>query len=216
MTNHIHKSLIRMATCLVVGLSLCLICTQASAVKFSQDELEKLKSGKLVRQKLPTSGKDGFYGGSSFAMVKAPVDVVWKAIQDFRSYTKIFPNTTEATEMSRKGDRSMVRLRLGHPLVNLQYHVELGRDADKRIMSFKLIKKMPNDINSIRGYWRLFPQKDGHTLIAYVVAVEVPMGLVNLAGPDLERRSFNALLGIPGDLRRWVEGPGGKKYYRKK
>ena len=151
----------------------------------------------------------------AFTIVKAPVDVVWKAIQDFGIYSRMFPNTTEATELSRKGDKSMVRLRLGHPLVNLQYHVEIGRDDTKKMMSFKLIKKMPNDINSIRGYWRLFPQKDGRTLIAYAVAVEVPMGLVNLAGSDLERRSFNALLGIPGDVRRWVEGPNGKKYYKK-
>ena len=196
----------------VVALTLGLAGGPALGVDFSDDEMKSLKSGKVVRQKLPASGKGGFYGGSGFAVVNAPVEVVWRAIQDFGAYTTMFPNTTEATELSRKGVRSMVRFRLGHPLVNLLYHVELTREPEKKILSFRLIKSMPNDIESIRGYWRLFPQKDGRTLIAYVVAVEVPMSLVQLAGPDLERRSFNALLGIPGDVRRWVEGPRGKKY----
>lgn len=199
---------------LLAGLSVGLISVPSGAVDFSDEELEALKSGKVVRQKLPNSGKGGFYGGSGFALIKAPVDMVWKAIQDFEAYTRMFPNTTEATELSRKDEKSMVRFRLGHPLVNLQYHVELVRDPDKKILSFRLIGGMPNDIDTIRGYWRLFPQADGRTLVAYVVAVEVPMSLVQLAGPDLERRSFNALLGIPGDLRRWVEGPKGKKYSR--
>ena len=99
-----------------------------------------------------------------------------------------------------------------HPLVSLTYHVEMESNAEKKILSFRLVKDMPNDVNSIRGYWRLFPQKGGRTLIAYVVAVKVPMGLVNLAGPDLERRSVTALLSIPGDMKNWVEGPNGKKY----
>ena len=105
-----------------------------------------------------------------------------------------------------------MRFKLGHPLVSLTYHVEMESNTEKKILSFRLVKDMPNDVNSIRGYWRLFPQKDGRTLLAYVVAVKVPMGLVNLAGPELERRSVLSLLRIPGDIKIWVEGPNGKKY----
>jgi len=195
-----------------VILSLALVSSIVAAIEFSDTDLAELKSGNTIHRELPTSGTKGFYGGSGWAVVDAPADVVWKVLTDWDAYTKIFPNTTEATELSRKGTKSLVRFKLGHPLVSLTYHVELERKNEKKILSFRLVKDMPNDVNSIRGYWRLFPQKDGRTLLAYVVAVKVPMGLVNLAGPELERRSVLALLRIPGDIKLWVEGPNGKKY----
>lgn len=193
-------------------IGLALVSGIVAAIEFSDAELAELKAGNTIHRELPTSGTKGFYGGSGWAVVDAPADVIWKVLVDWDAYTKVFPNTTEATELSRKGEKSLVRFKLGHPLVSLTYHVELERKTEKKILSFRLVKDMPNDVNSIRGYWRLFPQKSGRTLIAYVVAVKVPMGLVNLAGPDLERKSVTALLRIPGDIKIWVEGPNGKKY----
>jgi carbon monoxide dehydrogenase subunit G len=193
-------------------LGLVLVSGIVAAIEFSDVELAELKSGNTIHRELPTSGTKGFYGGSGWAVVDAPADVIWKLLVDWDAYTRVFPNTTEATELSRKGEKSLVRFRLGHPLVSLTYHVEMERKTEKKILSFRLVENMPNDVNSIRGYWRLFPQKNGRTLIAYVVAVKVPMGLVNLAGPDLERKSILALLRIPGDIKLWVEGPNGKKY----
>ena len=193
-------------------LGLALVSSIVVAIDFSDADLAELKAGNTIHRELPTSGTKGFYGGSGWAVVNVPEDVIWKALVDWNAYTTIFPNTTEATELSRKGTKSLVRFKLGHPLVSLTYHVEMESNTEKKILSFRLVKDMPNDVNSIRGYWRLFPQKGGRTLIAYVVAVKVPMGLVNLAGPDLERRSVKALLSIPCDMKNWVEGPNGKKY----
>jgi len=195
-----------------VLLGLALVSGIVAAIEFSDADLAELKAGNTIHRELPTSGTKGFYGGSGWAVVNAPADVIWKVLVDWDAYTKVFPNTTEAIELSRKGTKSLVRFKLGHPLVSLTYHVELERKTEKKILSFRLVKNMPNDVNSIRGYWRLFPQKNGSTLIASVVAVKVPMGLVNLAGPDLERKSITALLRIPGDIKLWVEGPNGKKY----
>ncbi len=197
---------------LSILLGLLFVSGIVAAIEFSDVELAELKSGNTIHRELPTSGTKGFYGGSGWAVVDAPADVIWKLLVDWDAYTQVFPNTTEAVELSRKGAKSLVRFKLGHPLVSLTYHVEMERKTEKKILSFRLVKNMPNDVNSIRGYWRLFPQKNGSTLIAYVVAVKVPMGLVNLAGPDLERKSILALLRIPGDIKTWVEGPNGKKY----
>jgi len=184
----------------------------AAAVDFSPREIESLRNGDTVRQKLPSSGRGGFYGGSGFAIVDAPIDSVWKAIQDWNAYTKMFPNVTDSTEVSRKGGRSLVRIKIGHPIVSVQYHVEMSRDAEKKVLSFRMVPGLPNDLDDVRGYWRLFPQPDGRTLIAYVLAVRAPMGLVNLIGPRLEAQALHALLGVPGFMKVWIEGPGRSRY----
>jgi carbon monoxide dehydrogenase subunit G len=179
----------------------------AAAVDFTPGELATLKRGDVVQHELASSRHGGFYGGSGFAIVDAPVDAVWKAIQDWDAYAKVFPNT-ESTELSRKGNRSLIRMKIGHPVVSVQYHVQMTRDEAKKVLSFQMVADMPNDLDDVRGYWRLFPQPGDRTLIAYVLAVRAPMGLVNLIGPRLEAQAINALLNVPGFIKAWVEGPG--------
>jgi ribosome-associated toxin RatA of RatAB toxin-antitoxin module len=184
----------------------------ASAVEFTPKEIARLNEGRSVTKPLPTSRRDGFYGGTGWAIVNAPVEVVWEAIQDWDSYHEIFPHTVAVRELSRKNDRLLVRLALGHRLVTCVYHVDVVRDPKKRILSFSLVPTLPHDIEETRGYWRLFPQSGGRTLVAYVVAAKVPMGLINLIGAELERKLEWGILNLPINLKRWVEGPTGDRY----
>jgi hypothetical protein len=186
----------------------------AGAVDFSSAELVQLKAGKTVRQELPSSRKGGFYGGSGYAVVNAPVDAVWKALVDWDIYTRMFPNTGETTELSRKGDRSLLRMKLGNRVASVLYHVEMIRNEEKKILSFEMVPELPHDLDGVRGYWRLFPQGNDRTLVAYVVAIRAPMGLVNLVGPELGARAVHILLGVPGYVKMWVEGKGRERYLR--
>lgn len=206
------STIVRRACPLAIALAALLAPGAATAVDFTEAELTALKAGEVVRHELPSSRRGGFYGGSSFAIVDAPIGAVWKAIQDWSAYPKAFPNTTETVELSRKGERSLVRMKIGHPVASVQYHVEMTRDARKRILAFAMVKELPNDLDDVRGYWRLFEQPGGRTLVAYVVAVRAPMGLVNLVGPELGARAVAALLNVPGSLKAWIEGPGAARY----
>jgi hypothetical protein len=184
----------------------------ASAVELSDKERSTLASGKTVKRPLPSSGQDGFFGGSGYALVDAPVDEVWAAIEDWGSYHKMFPKTVEVREVARRGDTSLIYMEQGHQLLSVAYHVEVARDATKKMLSFNLVTNKPHDIDDTHGYWRLFPQADGKTLVAYVVAVRVPMGVVNLLGDSMCRRFAAALLEVPGSLKEWMEGPNGNRY----
>jgi len=184
----------------------------ALSVQFNQAEKGRLKQGKVVHKPLSNSKQGGFYGGTGWIVVDASPEVVWSAIVDWESYHKIFPNTVSAEEISRKGDRSLLKMKLGHKLVSVTYHCEIVRDTKNKILSFELVEKLPHDIEAARGYWRLFPQEDGRTLVAYVVAVRVPMGLVNLLGNELEAQLEGGLLNIPKHLKKWIESPAGSRY----
>ena len=191
-----------------------LVATQASAVEFTAKEKARLAAGKTVKQRLGKSGQQGFYGGTGWAIVDAPMEVVWAAIEDWGSYHKIYPKTVSVKELSRKGNRSLIRLEMGHQLISIEYHMSVERDREKNMLSFKLVRNRPHDIEETRGYWRLFPQADGRTLVAYVVATQVPMGLVNLLGSEMATKFERHLLGLPGYLKQWVEGPNGSRYHR--
>lgn len=184
----------------------------AMAVEFSSAEKATLKKGRTVVKLLPSSGKKGFYGGSGYALINAPVDEVWKLLMDWSAYPKMFPNTEVCKAVSKKGNHTLLKMKIGHPVVNVRYHVQTTADPAKKSLHFKLLSEYPHDIDSLTGYWRLFPQTGGRTLAAYVVSVKAPPGIISIAGNDLAERAIKALLKIPGNLKRWLEGPRGKKY----
>jgi ribosome-associated toxin RatA of RatAB toxin-antitoxin module len=199
---------------LVLGTALALVLASgtASAVEFNEKEKARLAAGKTVKKPMAKAGKNGVYGGSAYTLIDAPADLIWAAIEDWDSYKKIYPKTVSVKEVSRKGNKSLVRMEQGHKLISVAYHVEVQKDPAKKMIKFKLVKNKPHDIEETKGYWRLFPQSDGRTLVAYVVAVRVPGGLVNLLGQSLSDKLARALLGVPGDLKKWVEGPAGNRY----
>jgi ribosome-associated toxin RatA of RatAB toxin-antitoxin module len=195
-----------------VTLAFVFAAAPAMAVDFDEREKSKLAAGKVVKKPLAKAGKNGVYGGSSYALIDAPVDLVWAAILDWDSYKKVYPKTVSVKETSKRGNKSLVHMEQGHKLISVSYDVEVQKDEAKKMISFKLVKNRPHDIEETRGYWRLFPQKDGRTLVAYVVAVQVPSGLVNLIGDKMSASLARALLNVPGSLKKWVEGPAGNRY----
>lgn len=188
-----------------------LMASSVWAVDFTTAEKTKLKNGKTVVKLLPSSGQKGFYGGSGYALINAPVDEVWKVLLDWNSYVDMFPNTEVCKPVSRKGNKTLLKMKIGHPVVNVRYHAEVTTNAEKKTLHFNLLSKYPHDIDSLTGYWRLFPQEGGRTLAAYVVSVKAPPGIVAIAGDDLANRAITALLKIPGKIKKRLDRSKGKK-----
>lgn len=199
---------------IAVALTVAVLAQAApsAAVEFNERQLEKLKAGKSVKKPLEGVGEDGVYGGSGFALIDAPPEVVWQAILDWSSYHAVYPRTVEARELSQRSDRSLVRVEMGYKLLSVEFFVEIHTDKSKWQVDFTLVEDRPNDIEAARGYWRLFPQPNGQTLVAYVTAVKVPMGVVNLIPESLERKINRNLLACPEYLRAWIHGRGGPRY----
>jgi ribosome-associated toxin RatA of RatAB toxin-antitoxin module len=185
--------------------SIFMVSSSAFAVTFSSSEKAKLKAGETVVKFLPSSGKKGFFGGSGYAIVDAPVEKVWNLIRDWDKYPKMFPRTKYCKVVSKKGNKTLLKIKIGHPVVSIRYHAQITEDAAKKSLRFDLLTKYPHDIEMLKGYWRLFPQSGGRTLVAYVVSVKAPMGIVAIAGKELAHDAIWALLQIPGDIRAWMK-----------
>ncbi|MCK9460487.1 MAG: hypothetical protein M0R80_12690 [Proteobacteria bacterium] len=202
----------KLLTAIAIACALCGAAADASAVEFTDKEKAKLAAGKTVKKPLPTSGNSGFYGGTGYTLINASPEVLWAAIEDWGSYPKIYPKTVAVTEVSRKGEQSLIHMEMGHALIRAEYYMSIEREREKWMLSFRLVKNRPHDIEDTRGYWRLFPQSDGKTLVAYVVATQIPMGIINLLSQDLIDKIERNLLGVPNDLKAWIEGPHGNRY----
>ena len=197
------RKIVLAAAILLLGVGAAL--ADGKSVKFTEAELKKLKAGETVRQELPSSRKKGFYGGTGWAVINAEAEKIWAVLVDWSQYRDAFPHTEEMFEVSRKGDKSLVRMKMGHPVISVTNHLEMKRDAKRKTLSFKMVDNHPHDLDMIKGYWRLFPQQGDRTLVAYVLAFKVPMGIVNLVGSDFEAEAMSGILGAPGYLKGYVE-----------
>ncbi len=206
-----QKKLAPILACCTV-LSVGTLAADSTAVEFSRHELGRLAAGKSVYKPLQLTNRDGLYGGTSWALIDAKSDVVWEAILDWEAYPQIFPKTIEARELARRGRSSLIRMEMGHKLLRLLCHVNVTQRIQNRAIEFQLVKNRPHDIVDTRGYWRLFPQADGRTLVAYAVVVEVPMGIVNLLGETTEAKLQWGLLHSPQNLKKWIERQPSTRY----
>jgi len=197
---------------IVTGLALLALAGNVRAVDFSTKQLARLEAGKSVKKPLAEAGANGVYGGAGFALIDAPPEVVWNAIQDWGSYDEIYPKTIEARAVQRRGEQTLVRMKLGHELLSVTYYVEVDTDRSRWQISYRLVDSKPHDLDEVRGYWRLFPQQDGRTLVAYIALVKVPIGVVSLIPEQLEKKINRNLLASPQYLREWLHGPAGARY----
>ena len=177
----------------------------ASAKRFNDREMDILNKGGVVRRVFPDSGENQVYGGSGWTVVNSSPRAVWEALQDWDSYTAMYPNTLESKELFHKPGRHILRMRLGHPILQVVYHVEMKPTWGNKRMAFSLMKNYPHDVEDIQGYWQLFPLSDGQTLVAYVFRVKVPDGMERFLTKSFQKMALHRLLGAPWHLKKWVE-----------
>jgi hypothetical protein len=191
-------------------LALFLIPGAASATSFSADEQSSLARGEVVRRPLDTnSNHEGYLGGTSFAVVDAPPDVVWRAMRDFASFPDIFPRTMGAEIISDRGSRKVVKMTQGTSFLAVSFYVLNSLDEAARKVSWEMIQDQPHDLDDTRGYGQVESYGEGQSLVTYVNVINIGQGVVlSLMAGAIQ----NGLLGAPGNLRDWVQGPNGARY----
>jgi hypothetical protein len=123
-----------------------------------------LESGKPYQTQI--KGADATSGrGMVVQDVKAPVDVVWERILDFRSYPKMVPKTVESETYKRENlkhsqQRIWVRMKVGFPMLKLQFFVNHLYDPKKNSMTWTLDYSRKSDLDDSVGYWYVIPHPD--------------------------------------------------------
>jgi len=182
----------------------------AKADTFTPDEQATLDRGEVVRHPLrPSEDNRGYLGGTSYVVIDQPPEVVWRAMTDFSSFPRIFPKTLAVEVISDRGNRKVVRMVQGNSWISLSLYVLYRIDAETRKVSWSLIEDQPHDLVDTRGYWQVAPHGEGKSLITYVNVISMGENpLLALFADAIQ----NGLLGVPGNLREWVQGENGARY----
>lgn len=182
----------------------------AKADTFTAEEQAALDGGEVVRHPLAASPETrGYLGGTSYVVIDAPPDVVWRAMQDFSAYPRIFPKTLSTEVISDRGSRKVVRMVQGNSWISISFYVLYRIDPQARKVSWSLVEDQPHDLQDTRGYWQVEAHGAGRSLITYVNVINIGETAVLALFHEAIQ---NGLLGVPGNLRDWVQGPDGARY----
>lgn len=136
-------------------------------VTLSTDALRILKSGQPYRTQL----QSGSTGGRGMVVqdVMAPTNVVWGRILDFAAYPSMVPKTIESQIYKREplhphrrgsgssAERICVRMKIGFPLLKLQFFVDHIYDPSHHSLTWTLDYSVKSDLDDSVGLWYVVP-----------------------------------------------------------
>jgi hypothetical protein len=182
------------------------------ASQFTADEWRKLDAGQLVlRPKTRTQGSQRLMGGSSWQVIDAAPDVVWRALLDTPRYNRMMPQVLEARLVRKRDNERTVFVRQGRDgLVEARYYLKVNVHESQRDITFTVDDHMPHEmLRAAWGFYAVRPYRGGKTLLAYGVMADIGGGfLIGLMRDNVHEW----MLRTPWMIKRFVEGSGRKIY----
>jgi carbon monoxide dehydrogenase subunit G len=202
---------------LILALSYAPVVARDAADELTSDELSKLERGELVvRATSERRGKLRLIGGTSFQVVSAPPEVVWRALLDTQYYHRMLPELASAQLLreTAKGNvtQRIVSMTHGRGPAVTSYALSMHIDPAKRDIAFKLDETRAHDIRAAWGFYTVRPYGEGRTLLMFGVLTDPGDGLLKTAlRPTVQEWALR----VPWMVKRFVEGSG-RYIYRAK
>jgi ribosome-associated toxin RatA of RatAB toxin-antitoxin module len=178
---------------------------------FSSDEKARLAAGKLVTRPVTEQRSSlRLIGGSSWQIIKAPPELVFRALLDTHNYPHSLPTVTRASVVS--DNKTMRRVRLEHRKgpVGMAYRLALTIDYERRDVNFKLNDRLESGMRAAWGFLAVTPYGSNQTLLSYGVMLDPGDGL--LVG--LVRGMIHEwALKVPSQMKKFIESPYGRRLY---
>lgn len=188
-------------------------CLGQSAARnpFSQEEHARLAAGELVTR--PVSERRGdlrLIGGSSWQVIKAPPEAVFRALLDTRHYDRSLPTVSGASLVSDHEDVRRVRIEHKKGPLGIAYRLALQIDAQQRDITFKLNDPLNSGLHAAWGFFSVRPYGAGESLLSYGIMADPGEGLI----VGLVRSVIQEwILKAPAQVRKFVESSAAKALY---
>lgn len=189
----------------LAGILLASLCSVPSAGPasrgFSQAELGRLRNGRLVSRPIPASGRR-LLGGNSWIVVEAPAADVWRALTEPTRYPRMWRAVDRVRVLRKRGNQSLVHVTQRSTVTDFDFTVTLDFKPDQREVDFRVGR---NDDGALRegwGFFRVEPQGESRTLVAYGAAVDPGTSLLRTLFEDRLRAR---ILDLPSGVKRYVE-----------
>jgi hypothetical protein len=176
--------------------------------QLTREELGRLNAGELVQRpavKMRAGVK--LMGGSSWQLINASPDVVWRALLDTPHYPRMMPQVIEARLVASSDDQRTVFMRQGAAgLLEATYHLKVKVDAVRHGLTFSVDDRLPHEVvEAVWGFYSVHPYGNGKTLLAYGVMADIRGGVL---GSVLRDSMHEWMLRTPWMIKRFVEGSG--------
>lgn len=120
----------------------------------SDKEMQRLADGKPVMRQ--TEGDAGGRGLAVFR-VKAPPEVAWAVINDFKNYPKYIDEVKEIEVYKKDGGNIDVRFEISSWGVSIEYFIHHDYDMANRWGTWTLDYARESDLDDSVGFWRVTP-----------------------------------------------------------
>ena len=107
-----------------------------------------------------TIGSKSYIVGS--VSVKAPRELVWKALNDYDGATSLFENLRECKVLKDSGETKLVKQVVKTGFVNLEYQIVSTHKIDT--IEFRSVK---GRFQKFDGYWHIEPKSENLTVVSY-------------------------------------------------
>lgn len=146
--------------------------------EFTAEERQRLLGGELVRRDIVRrEGRRELYGGASWQLVRAPIDRVWRTVNDPRVYTRLIPSLDRVRVVEREGDRRLLYMHHSYGIGETEYHVVMRANEDEHELRFDLDESRPHDMRAGRGFIQLTPYR-GHTIVSWGMLADAGGGII--------------------------------------
>ncbi len=169
------------ALAVVVTLALGVPVTAFAQQDLSAAERARLQRGELVtRPALRRVGEQVTFGGTSYQVIAAPLQHVWRALSDPRRYTEMLPQVRSARQVGQVGTSRVVALRHQRGPVDISYFMNFLFEPGTHTVLFNLDETRPHDIRTGWGFIRLARRGPDHTLVSFGAMVGIDSGVVSV------------------------------------
>ena len=146
---------------------------------FTEKEQQNLDAGKLVtRYEHKAVGNLKLVGGTSWQVVDASPEVVWKGFREFHRWKHFLPQCDASKILKRSGKGVILRIEHSEGPISATYHMLIKPSETIRAAHFKLSSRYSNDIREGWGFVRITPYKGDKALISYGVMADVGTGIL--------------------------------------
>ncbi|MFT3921101.1 MAG: SRPBCC family protein [Myxococcales bacterium] len=178
---------------------------------FSPQEEQLLRAGKLVaRAKTEDRGSLRLIGGTSWQLIDAPPDAVFRALLDTSRYYRMMPAVTGSTLVAEQPGYRKVRLEHKKGPVALSYNLGTHVYPERRDITFSLEEAPAGLPRAAWGFFSVRPFGAKQTLLAYGAMADPGDGLVL----TLVRSTVQEwMLQVPRQVKWYVESREGRARY---
>ncbi len=178
---------------------------------FTAAEQEKLRAGELVaRATTEARGKLRLMGGTSWQIINALPDSVFRALLDTAQYYRMLPAVTGSSVIDEQPGYRRVRLEHKKGPLGLTYNIGARVYQDRKDITFSLEHAPLGLPRAAWGFFSVRAYGDSQTLLSYGVMADPGDGLVLSLVRGLVHEW---MLRVPRQVKYFVESREGRERY---